>query len=261
VETRESTKTRAVPFPAVLIKACLNGARSPEEHPAVPVSPEELAADARGAVAAGAGALHVHPRAADGSQTLDPTSCDAAMLAIRHACPGLPVGSSTASFIEPDQARRLELIGTWTERPDFASANFSEEGVLELCDLLHRLGIGIEAGISTVADAEALVASGWARHLLRVLIEPLDREPADAVAEADRVSAVLDRADVDARRVYHGFGMATWPVIEFGLDGGWDVRVGLEDTLRLADGTAPSGNADLVAAVVAMARKRGRLRG
>jgi uncharacterized protein (DUF849 family) len=244
----------------VLIKACLNGARRPEEHPAIPVSPEQLAAEARRAVLAGAGALHVHPRAADGSQTLDPTACDAAMLAIRHACPGVPVGVSTASFIEPDPARRLELIRTWTEWPDFASANFREEGVLELCDLLHQLGIGIEAGISTVPDAEALMASGWTRHLLRILVEPLDPVPADAVAEAERVSAALDRADVDARRVYHGLNTATWEVIEFGLDGGWDVRVGLEDTLQLPDGTTPSGNADLVAAVAAMARKRGRLR-
>lgn len=245
----------------MLIKACLNGARRPQEHPKIPVSPAALAAEAQRAVVAGAGALHVHPRAADGSPTLDPTMCGVALVAIRHACPGVPVGSSTASFIEPDPARRLELIATWTERPDFASANFREEGVLELCDLLHRLGIGIEAGISTVADAEALIDSGWARHTLRVLVEPLDPEPADAVAEAERVSAALDRADIDARRLYHGFDMATWPVIEYGLDGGWDVRVGLEDTLQLPDGTTPSGNADLVAAVVTMARKRGRLRG
>src|ERR1700730_6934147 len=43
-----------VRFPAVLIKACLNGARRPEEHPAIPVSPEQLAAEARRAVLAGA---------------------------------------------------------------------------------------------------------------------------------------------------------------------------------------------------------------
>jgi uncharacterized protein (DUF849 family) len=243
----------------VLIKACLNGARRPEEHPALPVAAQELAAEAQRAVAAGAGALHVHPRAADGSQTLDPATCDAGMLAIRHACPGVPVGCSTASFIEPDPIRKLELIAAWTERPDFASANFREEGVLELCDLLHRLGIGIEAGISTVADAEVLVDSGWSRALQRVLVEPLDPKPADAVAEAERISAVLDHANIDSRRVYHGFEVATWPVIEFGLDGGWDVRVGLEDTLQLPDGTTPASNADLVAAVVGMARKRGRL--
>jgi len=83
--------------------------------------------------------------------------------------------------------------------------------------------------------------------------------PADALAEAERIGAALDHAGIDARRVYHGSGVATWPVIELGLDAGWDVRVGLEDMLRLPDGSTPSGNADRVAAVVAMARKRGRL--
>jgi uncharacterized protein (DUF849 family) len=243
----------------VLIKACLNGARMPREHPALPVTPAGIADEAQRAVAAGAGALHVHPRAADGSQTLDPGACDAAVLATRHACPGIPVGLSTGSFIEPDPSRRLELISGWTERPDYVSANFREEGILQLCDLLHRLGIGIEAGLSDVADAEALVDSGWSRRLVRVLIEPLDPEPEGAVAEAERMGAVLDRADVGEPRVYHGFNAATWSVIEHGLEGGWDVRVGLEDTLQLPDGGTPAGNADLVAAVVAMARKRGRL--
>ncbi|MBO0685424.1 MAG: 3-keto-5-aminohexanoate cleavage protein [Candidatus Dormibacteraeota bacterium] len=243
----------------MLIKACLNGARTPGEHPALPVSPEQLATEAQRAVKAGAEGLHVHPRAADGAQTLDPGPFDAAMLAIRHACPGVPVGSSTASFIEPDPARRLELISEWTERPDFASANFREEGVLELCELLNRLGIGIEAGLSTMADAEALADSGWGHRLVRILVEPFDRDPAQAVAEAERITAVLDRADLAAPRLYHGFDSATWEVIEFGLEGGWDVRVGLEDTLQLPDGTTASGNADLVAAAVAMARKRSRL--
>ncbi|MBO0684305.1 MAG: 3-keto-5-aminohexanoate cleavage protein [Candidatus Dormibacteraeota bacterium] len=243
----------------MLIKACLNGARMPGEHPALPVSPEELGADAQRVVEAGAGALHVHPRAADGAQTLDPGPFDAAMLAIRHACPGVPVGASTGSFIEADPARRLELISGWTERPDFASANFREEGVLELCELLNRLGIGIEAGLSAMAEAEALADSGWGHHLVRILVEPMDRDAAQAVAEAERITAALDRADLAAPRLYHGFDRATWAVVEFGLEGGWDVRVGLEDTLQLPDGSSATGNADLVAAAVAMARKRSRL--
>ena len=78
------------------------------------------------------------------------------------------------------------------------------------------------------------------------------------MAEAERIVAALDHADIDGRRVYHGYGAVTWPVIELGLDGGWDVRVGLEDTLQLEDGSTLPGNADLVAAVVAMARQRGR---
>ena len=55
----------------MLIKACLNGSRALGEHPALPLTPAQLAAAARDAVAAGAGALHIHPRRADGSQSFD----------------------------------------------------------------------------------------------------------------------------------------------------------------------------------------------
>jgi uncharacterized protein (DUF849 family) len=243
----------------VLVKACLNGSRKRAEHPALPISPAELAIDAHRAVTAGAGALHVHPRSPDGAETLDPSACDAALLAIRRACPGVPVGLSTAAWIEPDLERRRALITSWTERPDYVSVNFSEPGAVGLCEHLSRLGIGIEAGIWTAADAEVLAASGLARHVVRVLVEPPDPEPASARATADAIGAALDHDGIAAPRVYHGLGMATWPVIELGIEEGWDVRVGLEDTLRLPDGSPAPGNAELVAAVLAMGRRRGRL--
>ena len=46
---------------AVLIKACLNGGTTRDEHPSVPQTPDELAAEAVAAVRAGAGAVHLHP--------------------------------------------------------------------------------------------------------------------------------------------------------------------------------------------------------
>ena len=83
------------PGRAILVKACVNGSRRRAEHTAVPVTGEELAADARAVVAAGAAALHVHPRSRDGHETLDAAACGAALAAIRDACPGVPVGLST----------------------------------------------------------------------------------------------------------------------------------------------------------------------
>ncbi|HSR26246.1 MAG TPA: 3-keto-5-aminohexanoate cleavage protein, partial [Candidatus Eisenbacteria bacterium] len=93
------------------VKACLNGSRRPGEHPGLPVTAAQLASAARGAADAGAFAVHVHPRRADGTQTLDPGPCGEAVAAIRAACPRLPVGLSTAAWIEPDPGRRLQLVG------------------------------------------------------------------------------------------------------------------------------------------------------
>jgi uncharacterized protein (DUF849 family) len=43
------------------LKACLKGGRQRGDHPALPVSPAELADAAQAAVAAGAEALLLHP--------------------------------------------------------------------------------------------------------------------------------------------------------------------------------------------------------
>jgi len=111
-----------------LLQACLNGGRSRAEHRDVPLFPEEIARDAR-VVAAGAGALHVHPRAADGSETLDQPICDAVVRAVRDACPGIPIELTTAIWIEPDPVRRLERVAAWAVPSDFVSVNLSEAGV------------------------------------------------------------------------------------------------------------------------------------
>jgi uncharacterized protein (DUF849 family) len=244
----------------VLIKACLNGSRVPGKHPALPITPTQLAQEAARSFAAGARAFHMHPRGDDGLETLDADACDAVALAVREACPGCPVGFSTGAWIEGDHVRRMEKIRTWVERPDFVSVNFSELGAHELCDLLHRLGIGVEAGLWTVADAETFLDSGHARRVVRVLIEPQELDPVKAEETAALISSTLDHADIDAPRLFHGTDLATWRVIDWALDAGWDVRAGLEDTLQLPDGSPASGNADLVVAAADLARDKGFLR-
>ena len=245
----------------VLIKACLNGARGRADHPGIPVTPAELADEARAAVAAGAGALHFHPRGADGAETLDPAEIAAAVAAVRSACPGIPVGVTTGLWIVGGDADlRLELIEGWAAagaRPDFASVNLSEEGNEELADCLRAAGIGVEAGVWSVANVEALAGSGFADDLVRVLIEPVEADPEAAVGLAGAMEAALDAAGIYAPRLHHGVGAATWAVLRNAISLGRDIRVGLEDTLELPDGTRAEGNGALVAAAAEMAQASG----
>jgi uncharacterized protein (DUF849 family) len=55
----------------VRLQAALNGDRTKAEHATTPVSVEELARDAAACVAAGARAIHLHPRDLDGRETLE----------------------------------------------------------------------------------------------------------------------------------------------------------------------------------------------
>jgi uncharacterized protein (DUF849 family) len=242
-----------------VIQACLNGARAPEEHPALPLTPEQLERDARAVVAAGAGSIHVHPRDASGAETLEPGAVAEAVHAIRVAAPRVELSMSSGLWIAG--AERLRLISGWTERPDLCSVNFSEPGWEELIALLVERGIEVEAGLGTVEDAEALAASGlvesWGagsrgrgrRHLpvRRVLVEVEDESPEAAVARAADIDRVLDRAAIPTPRLHHGFGPATYAVIDAARARGREVRIGLEDVLVLRDGSSAPANAALVA--------------
>jgi uncharacterized protein (DUF849 family) len=240
----------------MLIKACLNGARGKHDHPGVPITPEELAADARRVVDAGAGALHIHPRDGDGAETLEPEAVRAALVAVREACPGIPVGLTTGLWVTGDDPkRRLELVGQWTgdARPDFASVNVSEPGAAPLASQLRATGIGVEAGVWSSTEAEELGTSDWAGDLVRVLVEAEEPDATAALATVAAIERGLDVRAVGAPRLHHGAGAATWPVLRAGLRLGRDVRVGLEDTTVLPDGSTAAGNRELVEAAVALA--------
>jgi uncharacterized protein (DUF849 family) len=242
-----------------LVKACLNGNRRRDEHPALPVSPAELALEAHHSMMAGAGAVHVHPRAANGSESLEPPTVRHALEAIRRSCPGLPVGITTAAWVEPDAERRVRLVERWDVLPDFASVNLSEEGVPELVEALVGRGIGVEAGLLDPAEVERLRGFGFADRCLRVLVEIDEEEDGGRAASlAEEVDQALDRAGIEIPRLHHAGGRATWKVIERGLERGHDVRVGLEDTLTLPDGSPARDNADLVRAVIGIAERLGR---
>lgn len=240
----------------MLIQACLNGGTTRAEHPAVPLTPAELAAQARDAQLAGARALHLHPRDPHGAQTLMPEHVLAAVAAVRAAT-GLPVGVTTGIWtVEGDVARRMSLVARWSgpDRPDYASINVNEPGSEALADLLAGLGIEIEAGVWTAQDARLLTETGFGHRVLRVLIEPVDRTPAEAVKTAAACAAELAQGGITARQVHHGYDLATWEVIRAAAAMRQDIRVGLEDTTVLPDGTVAAGNGDLVAAAMHLVR-------
>lgn len=238
----------------MLIQACLNGSRKRSEHAALPITPEEIARDAAAVMRAGAGCIHVHPRRRSGSESLEDADVRAVLTAVREACPGLPVGISTAAWIEPDLERRIMLIASWTSLPDFASVNLSEDGALEIIDLLNQRGIDVEAGVWDQTGARLLIDEGLDAALLRVLVEvEVAPEAEGAVYLAASIDAILDVGLSEAPRLHHGGGVATWGVLAAAIELGHDVRIGLEDTLVLDDGSLAPSNEALVAAVRRMA--------
>jgi uncharacterized protein (DUF849 family) len=243
-----------------LVKVCQNGDTTRAEHPAAPMTPEQLASDARACRDAGAGALHFHVYDPEGAQTLEAEPTAAALQAVRAAVPGMRVGLSTAiDIVGGDAELRLEHVSAWTVKPDFVSLNISEPGADTLAALLlDDLGVGVEAGTWAVDDIGALAAAPWRDRLVRVLIEPWEEDGAAAVALVDVVEQALDAEGLlSVPRLHHGTGFATWAVIDAALERARDVRIGLEDTTQMPDGSVAPDNAAMVAAVVQKARSGG----
>jgi uncharacterized protein (DUF849 family) len=232
-----------------LLQAALNGDR---DHPALPRTPEELASEARASVDAGARVLHLHPYDADGRETFEAEPCAAAIRAVRAVCPGIPISLSTSADIEGDPERRRALVAGWTELPELVTANQGEAGILDLCALLVERGVGIEAGLLSLGDAHAFVASGIAGQCVRAMVEPLGEDPDIALAEAEAMEDVLEAADVPLEQVHHGDGLASWAINRRAAARGHGIRTGLEDTPVLPNGTLASGNGELVAAAAAI---------
>src|SRR5215218_6502740 len=205
-----------------LLEAALNGGRPRSEHPRVPRTPQELAADARACVEAGARVLHLH--AYDGErEALAAEPSAAALRAVRAACPGVPISLSTSAAIEPDPDRRLALIAGWTELPELVTANQGEEGIAPLCEHLIARGVGIEAGLLSAA-----------------------------LAHAAEIEARLAAGGVALEQVHHGDGVASWSVSVRALARGHAIRTGLEDTTLLPTGERAADNAELVRTAAAL---------
>jgi uncharacterized protein (DUF849 family) len=236
----------------MIVQACLNGARPATFHPSLPLTADTMARDAAACVAAGAAELHLHPRGPDLRESLTSEVMDKTMLALRKACPGTLLGVSTGAWIEGSTDRTLCCIESWHERPDYASVNLSEPGAPAVVERLWRLGIGVEAGLASTADAECLATLGLGSRVLRVLIEIEQQDEATASAVATDVRSVLSRIGLHRPVLLHGQDATVWRFVALAAKAHLSTRVGLEDGRLLPDGRSAPDNATLVAAAVAM---------
>ena len=236
-----------------MLQACLNGGRTRDFHPALPLSADELAADATAVIAAGAQQIHLHVRARDGKESLHPDHVARTLAAVRLAVPGVPIGLSTGWWIPPKGRARQDHIQAWQAVPDYVSINLIEEDSAEVIDLALSKRIGVEAGIWSPADAEKFIAHPNAGRCLRVLIEINEQDLAAGMQAYRGVMAILDRAGIDLPRLLHGLDATMWDFYRETLALGLDARIGLEDGRHLPSGTVADDNAALIRAARALA--------
>lgn len=283
------------PNDVVIIEAALNGGRERREHPHIPMTPDEIAAEARGCADEGASLFHVHARDPDGEWNADPTLYATTITALRRAVPGalVSITSIRPSHVAVD--RIVELLTTLSAKPetapDLISVNLGHivrwepspdgpfprrtihfpnayEEIVPLLSTCATYGITPELGLMDlgfVSNAVTLHADGLLPAHPWFLLE-LDSPrfgSGDQVAPAtvtnyEALAAPLVEHFPNARWAAHGQGLAGYAVIHHALTRGAHVRVGYEDSVHLPNGDLADSNAGLVAWAVAEARAVGR---
>ncbi len=238
----------------MIIQACLNGARPRDYHSQLPITSNEIALDGLACVNAGAAELHIHPRLANGSESL--SAVDETVRAVRRACPGTMVGVSTGAWIEDDKDLTRSAISAWRELPDYASVNLSEQDAPVVIALLLDIGVGVEAGLASATDAERFINLPGCNKAHRILIEIEEQDQDRADRVAGEIMAVLEHSNVRRSILLHGFDETVWHFIGKARQRHWSTRVGLEDGCQLADGSIATDNAALVQAAAQVFGKR-----
>ena len=234
-----------------MLQICPDGARRPGVHPALPVTPEAVAADVAAAAALGVTDAHVHPKNGHGADSLDATDVAAFVTAVRAAAAGVTVGVTTGAWAAPDPAARVATIRRWTVAPDHASVNWHEAGAEDAARALLDAGVDVHAGLFTGSDAiDGFLESALRGRVARVLVEITDSDVAAGLHAAEQMLARL--AGLDVAVLLHGEDATCWPALVHAAELGLDARIGLEDTLLLPDGTVAAGNVDLAGHAVAL---------
>lgn len=228
----------------MFLQVALNGSRSKAEHPAVPVTPQEMADDVQRLFAAGVRSVHLHVRDGQGRESLEPPHVAATLNAIRAVCPEMELALSTAEGITATPAKRLDFIRAWTVLPDTLCVNLAEEGTQDVILLAHERGMGLEAGLffpENVEHFRTLKHLRWRRALL----EPLSTRPDEAEVQLQALLNALGTPWLDIPHVIHGVDDATYPMLYRAAHLTRASRIGFEDVLTLPGGPPARDNTQL----------------
>ncbi len=258
----------------LIINAALTGnVPRKRDNPAVPITAEEIATDARRCFEAGATIVHLHVRDDEGRPTHRPDVFTDAISRMREACPELIVCATTSGRVDPAfdaRAPVLELTGEL--KPDLASLalgsfNFPKQVSISepetICRLAERM---LERGIVPELEVFDLGMIDYAKHLIgkRLLRPPFYFNlllGSLGTLAATPFNLALLAMSLPERSVWSagGIGRFQLPVNSMAITIGGHARTGLEDSLFMdAEKTRPASNPALVERLVALARDVGR---
>ncbi|WP_311946009.1 3-keto-5-aminohexanoate cleavage protein [Halomonas piscis] len=252
-----------------LLTVAPNGARRlRQDHPAIPLTLEALARDARECLSAGAAMMHLHVRDVHGRHLLDAGAYREAISAIREAVGEamvLQVTSEAAGRYEPEAQRRV-IADLQPEAVSLAVRElFGDDAQLRpsgaLCHALNEGGSAIQYILYSPEDLrtfQALRARGVLPAGPSFLLFVLGRYAMPSVAEPEWLHGFLEGVDERDRWAVCAFGSTEADCMALAARHGGHARVGFENNLWRSDGEIVARNADLVRLTRARIETEGR---
>lgn len=255
----------------LIINAALTGSVPRRaDNPDVPLTEDEIVADAVRCVSAGASIVHLHVRHPDESPAYEYELNDSLFRAVRSACPEVIISGSTTGRTVSELEKRAEVLSA---APDMASLtlgsmNFPTQVSVNAPETIHALATEMrERGIRPELEVFDLGMADYARYLVdrgqvllpayaNILLGSLGTACASK-ANLDTIVAALPR---DTTWAAAGIGRFQFEVNSLAIGMGGHVRVGLEDNLWMdpLTKTDPASNVRLIERVVSVARAHGR---
>lgn len=267
-----------------IITCALNGVlTNPKQHN-VPVTPEEMAAEARRAYDAGASVMHIHLRRQEPDQghlpSWDIELSKQVQAAIRAACPDVIINHTTG-VVGPEYQPALDVVSATA--PEMAACNAGSLNYLKIRAngdwawppmMFDNPVEKVQAFLDVMAQAQTIpefecfdtgivrcvgmyqkngMFTGTAQ--LNFVMGVASGMPADA----ELLPILMRLAPADSRWQVTVIGRAEiWPLHRRTAELGGHLRTGLEDSFYLANGDKVSSNGQLIEEMAKTARDAGR---
>lgn len=252
----------------LIITAALTGAEvTREQQPALPVTPQEIAAAAEECAKAGASIVHLHARQADGTPTQDRETYRQIIAAIRERCDVI-VQVSTGGAVGMTSAERLAPV---TLAPEMATlsmgtVNFGDDVFMnhpaDMETFLHAMqqhGVKPEFEIFDTGMISTL--NRWLKKGLLQGPQHVDFVlgiPGGMTGTPQALMYMVEQLPPDASWTVAGIGSAQLTLGTLAILLGGHVRVGFEDNVYYRKGELASSNAQLVARIARISAELNR---
>jgi len=266
----------------VIITAALAGAETTrEKNPAVPYRPEEFAEEARKARDCGASVVHIHVRDPDtGRPTRELEKIRNTIDAVRERCPDLIINMSTAIVTSGDRQARINPI--LSLRPQMASLNTNSMNfaLVDWKTGLVKAETIFENPFAMIVDFNSRMRAAGIKPefeiydmggLFNVLLlrrQGIFEEPMHFQMVFGTAGGVPYRPSLFSLMISHLPAGSTYSVCGVGryqfaanmtsVVNGGHMRVGLEDNVRMPDGSHARGSWEQVEWAAEVARLAGR---